>query len=222
MFNLGNVTLALVDGVDPIGAHKTILHNSSLIRFGAVKLFTFEELPNSSEVTVVKIPKLDYLSYNRFIIFELAKRIDTEFCLLIQTDGFILNPHLWESGFCCFDYVGAPWPREWDTILPAGSSVGNGGFSLRSKRFLECSSLCVGAYDALAAAGHGNEDVFVCRYLFEIMKSFGIKYADYETAMRFSLEVQFPERVRGYHEVFGFHGKFHSPEQLISRSQIRE
>jgi hypothetical protein len=218
MIDLSHVTLALVDGVDPASSYRTILYNARLLGFGAVKLFTFEDIPDSGEVEVVKISKLDYTGYNRFVIFELAKQIHTEFCLLIQTDGFILNPHLWEPAFCQFDYVGAPWPQQWDAVLPAGSRVGNGGFSLRSRRFLQCSSSCVGAYDALAAAGHANEDVFVCRYLFEIMKSFGIRYADYETAMRFSLEVQFPERVRGYHEVFGFHGKFHSPEQFIPRN----
>ncbi len=215
MFDLSNVTLALVDGVDPVGSYKTMLHNSRLLAFGAVKLFTFEDMSETGEIEVVKIPKLDYVGYNRFVIAELAKHIETEFCLLIQTDGFIINPHLWEPSFCQFDYIGAPWPVEWDEILPAGSHVGNGGFSLRSKRFLECTALCVDTYDALAAAGHRNEDVFVCRFLFEVMKILGIKYADYETALRFSIEVQLPTRPRGFHEVFGFHGKFHSPERFM-------
>jgi hypothetical protein len=215
MFDLSNVTLVLVDGVDPIGSYKTMLHNSRLLPFGAAKLLTFADLPVFEKVDVVKIPKLDYVGYNRFVIAELVNYIDTEFCLLIQTDGFIINPHLWEPTFCEFDYIGAPWPVEWDKILPAGSHVGNGGFSLRSKRFLECSALCVNAYDRIAAAGHPNEDVFVCRFIFEMLKALGIKYADYETALRFSIEVQLPTRPRGFHEVFGFHGKFHSPERFM-------
>ncbi len=43
----------------------------------------------------------------------MIKRINsyvaTPFALVIQYDGFILNPDAWRDEFLDYDYIGAPW-----------------------------------------------------------------------------------------------------------------
>ena len=64
----------------------------------------------------------------------LKKYIDTDFCLIIQGDGFVIHPENWTDEFLKYDYIGAPWRNlaHYSFIR-----VGNGGFSLRSKKLLK-------------------------------------------------------------------------------------
>ena len=78
--------------------------------------------------------------YNEYILYHLYKHINTEYCLLIQDHAFIINPDSWTNTFLEYDYIGSPWPwSETAFVTPFGEHirVGNGGFSLRSKKLLE-------------------------------------------------------------------------------------
>src|SRR5262245_61590852 len=66
--------------------------------------------------------------YSEFCIKELAKHMIRKHCLIVQEDGYIIRPHLWNPLWLNFDYIGAPW---------GDGVVGNGGFSLRSRRLME-------------------------------------------------------------------------------------
>ena len=63
---------------------------------------------------------------------ELHDHISTAHALCIQWDGYVLNAQAWDASFLDYDYIGSVWPQFGD-----GHRVGNGGFSLRSKRLLE-------------------------------------------------------------------------------------
>ena len=63
---------------------------------------------------------MDLEGYSEFVIRELHKYVDTSHCLLVQWDGYVLNPKSWLPQFLDYDYIGAPWN---------GNVVGNGGFS---------------------------------------------------------------------------------------------
>ena len=90
----------------------------------------------------------DRETYCKFIINDLHKYIDTEYFLLFQNDGWILNPDAWEDEFLNYDYIGAPW--TWDEY-----PCGNGGFTLRSKALMEeCSKMITGVYEP--------EDLVIC------------------------------------------------------------
>jgi hypothetical protein len=52
--------------------------------------------------------------------------------LLVQWDGYVCNPDAWDPAFLDCDYIGAKWFWHNDAMR-----VGNGGFSLRSRRLLE-------------------------------------------------------------------------------------
>jgi len=63
-------------------------------------------------------------------------------CLLVQPDGFVINPDKWDNQFFEYDYIGAPWEQVPHSYLdPWGKPhrVGNGGFSFRSKKLLDVS-----------------------------------------------------------------------------------
>jgi hypothetical protein len=124
-------------------------------------------------------------------IASLNDHIKTEHCLVIQYDGYPLDYNSWNDEFLHCDYIGAPWYNQpW----PLDLTVGNGGFSLRSKKFLEeCSKL---SYD-----GTQPEDVFFCRTNGRYLRSKGIKFAKHDLAYMFSVE-DMP-----YKGQFGFHGK---------------
>ena len=66
------------------------------------------------------------------MIKRLDRFIDSDFVLVVQWDGYVLNASRWRDEFLLFDYVGARWPHHDDAYI-----VGNGGFSLRSRELLK-------------------------------------------------------------------------------------
>jgi hypothetical protein len=115
------------------------------------------------------------------------EQIKTEKFLIFQTDSFILRPGIEE--FLKWDYIGAPWPNR-----NKQTSVGNGGFSLRSKsRMLEICKLPRKDFT------RHPEDLY---YANNFQKIKGIQIADYETARKFSTE-----QIKGC-DSFAFHAHF--------------
>lgn len=75
------------------------------------------------------------------LVENLHERFDTPYVLTIQDDGFPMRSGLKEF-VGKWDYVGAPWVRHttYYDIYPYKYCIGNGGFSLRSKRICEIAS----------------------------------------------------------------------------------
>lgn len=75
------------------------------------------------------------------LVENLHSRFKTNYVLTIQDDGFPLRPGL-EEFVGKWDYVGAPWVKHatYYDLYPRKYSVGNGGFSLRSKHLCEIAS----------------------------------------------------------------------------------
>ena len=75
------------------------------------------------------------------LVQNLHERFSTNYVLTIQDDGFPMRPGL-EEFIGKWDYVGAPWVHHntYYDIYPYKYCVGNGGFSLRSKRICEVAS----------------------------------------------------------------------------------
>lgn len=206
MINLSSVTLLIIDCIDIPRAQKALDISTKHIQFGAVKFLTSLK---TNDKRKVEIPHIDSIEkYSEFCIKDLYKYVDTEFVLMIQYDGFILNPQSWTDEFLKYDYIGAPWfierefwftkfglPRE----LKGQTVVGNGGFSLRSKKFLETSA-------KLAEQGvfkkYQPEDLQLCVFHKKEMEQEGIVFAPKEVAEKFSVEGS--DCV--YDAQFGFHG----------------
>lgn len=209
MVNLDNVTLVSVTSVNIERAIKALRYSMRNVSFKDVKLFTDVDV-QCDDINVIKIDKLDYINYSRFIVYDLHKHIDTEFVLIIQDDGFIVNPDKWNDIFLKYDYIGAPFPIPpiTDNISyrdPFGNlcRVGNGGFSLRSKKLLELPTKL--NLEWKPYFGYYNEDGFFTVHNKHIFEERGCVYAPIDIAANFSIEYNVPE-----HDgvtTFGFHGK---------------
>lgn len=90
------------------------------------------------------------------------------------------------------------FPKE----LLGKTVVGNGGFSLRSKKML---SLCAKLAKENAFQKSHPEDLVICVYDRKLIEENGIKFAPYEVAKNFSFEGEFGER-KDWNGEFGFHG----------------
>jgi hypothetical protein len=209
---LNNIDLICINGVKEdertIGCINSIIYSSKDIEF-ARKIFITTKIENQFYLDKIKnnnieyheIEPLTYQEYNDFVLYELNKYITNEFCLIINDDGFILNPKLWLDDFLNYDYIGAPWTfgdKQVDWVI--NNCVGNGGFCLRSKKFLE---EIVKMKSEMNFKRTRNEDIFICDVLYDYFIKKGIKYAPIEIANKFSKEVNTQV---SFNSVFGFHG----------------
>jgi hypothetical protein len=204
--HLPNVTLVGIDCVNAQRIQKALDISSEKIEFATVKMLTSLPTDDARKVEIPHIGSIE--AFSEFCIRDLVKYVDTDFVLLVQHDGFVLNPDSWKDEFLNYDYIGPPWfvhdefwfkkfnfPRNlFNTIV-----VGNGGFSLRSKKFLETSSRLAneGAFDK-----YHQEDLVMCVWQRKLMEDAGILFAPTEIAEKFGIEGE----DHTYSNQFGFHG----------------
>jgi hypothetical protein len=157
----------------------------------------------------MKIDSLDWMRYSHFIVKELYHHINTEFVLIVQEDGFIVNTDMWTDEFMEYDYLGAPWTdhmirsSEWipDNIKNSDNLnyVGNGGFSFRSKKLLKSCVDCPHEVNI-------PEDNYICIMHRDYFDSQGIKFAPIELADRFSYDNWAEQPNENLMNHFGIHG----------------
>lgn len=200
--NLKKITAICVDGrqmtPEIMDKYRTIIkYMQSAIDFYEIKFFGTADLEIPG-VEFTQIPGMDIQGYSKFCIFDLAKVIDSEYCLVFQDDGFVVNPENWDDSFYEYDWIGSPWPlyMGWPR---EGYQVGNGGFSLRSKRLLNWTA-------TLTDWAGQNEDAFIVSGKRRELESHGLKIAPVEVATKFSVENEMSSD-HGIHNTFGFHAK---------------
>ena len=160
---------------------------------------------------------LDYFQYSMFCMYCLHEYIDTEYCLVVQDDGWVINGNNFTDEYYEYDYVGAPthmgilgnqvfynfsWVHVKDPIV-----VQNGGFSLRSKKFLKAPGKYGVVHSLFAEQPFINEDVQLSGLLRPKLESLGMRYAPMNIAKHFSIEYMGPglhddfdlERLVGHH-----------------------
>jgi len=192
--SLRTVTLCAVSSVNVVATIAALRTSLEQIQFSECVLFTDALIsPSPPGIRIVPIaPLTSAKAYSEFVLHSLADHIRTSHCLLAQWDGFVLDARQWDDAFLNLDYVGSPWPQFSDE-----HSVGNGGFSLRSRRLLEA------CRDPRFVGSH-PEDVSICRTNRDLLeKAHDIRFADLPTAERFSYE-----RTTPLGPTFGFHGIF--------------
>ena len=202
---LPNVTLAIADCINKQEATDVLEICLSYSDFGDVKFLTDMDVQSPYKV---KIPHIgSYSDYSRFMIHDLNDYISTDFVLVVQWDGFILNPEAWSDEFFNYDYIGAQigWEqifRDSAPPIPSWNCVGNGGFSLRSKKMLQLCQDFGKLYDDKDM--EYSEDLLFCWFFKDYFESQGIKFATPEVAHKFSVE---KER-HWTSETFGFHNHY--------------
>lgn len=189
---LPSVTLVCIDCLNHFSA-LAALHVSKLsIRFGEVLFLTDKMINKIGTKTIIIDRIMTKEKYSEFVMMSLPDYIQTDHCLIIQYDGYVIRPDKWDFGFLAYDYIGAPW---WYNE----NNVGNGGFSLRSKRLLKA------VKEINPEVKHPEDDV-ICRRLRPVLENdYKIRFADEQTASRFSFEPngKYPNFTG---ETFGFHG----------------
>lgn len=131
--------------------------------------------------------------YDNFMLNKLPDYIQTTHFIIVQFDGFIINPGEWSNMFLHYDYIGAPWPQENHGPM----NVGNGGFCLRSKKLAD--AVKTFNYDFERAKIH--EDLFICQSLRPVLeKQYGLHFPHESIASHFSAESYIYR-----YPTFGFH-----------------
>ena len=176
------------------------------MKFSRTILLTHEDV-EAEGIEVIKIPKLDYKGYNEFVAMTLWQYVAADFALLVQNDSWILDGKKWDDRWLMFDYIGAGWPIPEDNTTyrtPSGRlvRVGNGGFSLRSRRLLRAPTI-LGLEFSDLGTGFPHEDGFLCVHNGDTLQDNGIKFAPLSVAVKFSRELDIPELVDK--DTFGFH-----------------
>lgn len=217
--NLKNVDLIAVDCISHYDAIAAIHYCQRFFEFGKSILITDQDI-ETYDIELHLVEKLNLHQYSDFML-SLRNHTDNDFVMIVQSDGHIVNSEMWNDEYLNYDYIGAPWPNEesWiacqhaeqqnlmRTIFPY-NRVGNGGFSIRSKKFLEFSS----QYDSCEGIG---EDSFLCVTKYQDALDYGISFAPFELAAEFSYENPCQEfgnfwNDRVYFDRtkhFGWHGK---------------
>ena len=196
---LPQITLIALTGL----GYKTQEHLDALkksceqIEFGEVKLI---QLGNIKDID----------SWNRSVIYDLPKYVQTDYCIFIHSDGYIINPDLWQSRWLKYDYIGAPWPLPSDNfsyrdeqgeIQRVGNSV-----SLRSKKLMDLIATRPEEYfwSFKQKYGNCNEDGFITCHNRKWLESQGCKFAPIFIAKYFSKEHTILEN-RDIEKTFMFH-----------------
>ena len=205
MLNLSSVTLLCVETRDPALAHWAIEKCLEGTRFAKVVLITSLDRVSERKIGVEYVqapPMKTTKDYSEFLLSGLDQYISTPHVLIIQWDSFITHPNLWREEFLEYDYIGPVWPHHPDT------PVGNGGFSLRSKKLLQ-------AMNRTGFHKRHPEDYCICvdnKAFLE--KECDIKIAPTHIAERFAVERS------AWHAAFGFHGFFNF-SKVLSDNQLR-
>ena len=196
MIDLKNVTLSSYNCVDPEESIKALLYSSREIKFARTVLISNQKPKNlPSKIEFIKTNGNTHNDSSKFVYEQFPDIIETDYSLQIHSDGFVINPHLWEDEFFNYDYIGAPWKPYLNLI----NRVGNGGFVFKSKKFIDLTR-------NLNYLGTHEDGELTNRY-YKYFTDNGCKYAPVEVAMRFSLESKIPECEYNLNNSFGFHGR---------------
>lgn len=192
---LTRITLVCADTIHPAESVIAMKKCLDLCVFHEAILFTHSNIPIDGIRTIV-IPVLNSKEeYSQWIVKELYKHFHTDFCLIVQHDSWILDPSVWTDEFYDYDMIGAPW------LESDGMNVGNGGFSLKSKKL----QTILGT-DPMINVCHPEDSITARLYRPYLEQTHGIRFPSAELADRFAFELREPNQ-----KTFGFHGHFHEP-----------
>lgn len=209
MLDFTNTTLVMVDGTGKeFSINEDIISKTlKIANFKQVLHFTSNTSNKSSISKIVYHQLLNYYEYQHFCVYFIPQHIHSDFALYMQNDGFIINPHHFDAEYFNYDYIGAPWPAnsQHQHLGSHSAIVGNGGFSLRSKKLLQ-NFIKIPLLQM-------NEDSTICIRHRKSFEKLGINFAPISIAKKFSIE--FPiDDTHTLDTVFGFHGKGYANNAL--------
>lgn len=186
MLDLKDVTLIAIGSTKIVETLRAINLCLKVGKFYDVIFFS--DVCNPYKHTIDRMKSIK--DYDKFVLQDLPKYINSKFCLTIHWDGFIVNSKSWNNKFYEYDYIGAPWP--WMKYI-----CGNGGFCLKSKKFLITQQQII----PKNLETNRPDDVVLCVDYRNKIEHLGCKYAPRHISQKFSTEYG------GYNNFnsFGFH-----------------
>lgn len=191
-----NITLVCVENRNHSLAKEMVLQSTGRMDFADVLMFSDKTdlIPGARHVNIGN--QLDLQGYCNLVLKGLVEHINTDHVLIVQWDSMVYNPRRWTDAYLNYDYIGAPWPWQ-----PVHNRVGNGGFSLRSRRLLEALQDPVLTVD-VNDYNSRQEDNFICLLHRDYLaQSYNIRWPDWSLAREFSYELGDWEP-----DSWGFHG----------------
>ena len=216
---LDQVTLVCFDTRNIEAAIFSMSMSLKKAKFAESILFTnknmcSKEITSKAKIAGIQLEDVPEISsineYSFFILSNLNSYVNTQFCLITQWDSWIIDHQLWDSQFLNYDYIGAIWPHY------SKNQVGNGGFSLRSKKLLESTEDFI--KNNLDFSTPLIEDDYICRQYKDIFEQkYNIKFSSSEVANRFSIERNgLPKNSFGFHGMYNFNFVMKKDNDLIA------
>lgn len=213
---LAGVTAMIIEAVKINTAAKVLDHCAKLVEFEQYQLIAPRRPTIPFAGKFIQVPVFNYIGYSTFSTKCVWRYFDTSHMMMLQWDGFITHPEMWNPEWMKYDYIGAPWPQgSVKAFAKKKWRVGNSGFSLRSHKFMQlCGEMNIdhnniGDRENVKRTPETDEcadDVWMCQRPEVVNKLLqaGMKYAPVEVAMKFSLEGNIPE-CSNTAVAFGFH-----------------
>jgi hypothetical protein len=152
--------------------------------------------------------------YSHFLLNIVPYFVDADAVLVIQWDGMPHAAQHWDADFLNYDYIGAPWGNCNESV-----AVGNGGFSLRSRKLMETlKKLKIKCDPSLPDSD--AEDVVICKHFRKEMLNAGCNFAPFALAQKFSVENTDSTVTFGFHGVFNFPGALREQELLGCAAEL--
>lgn len=196
--SLPNVTLVIIDCINLKRAQIACNISQKYVDFGEIKILS--HLEDGKDKRIIKINKIDNINdYSLFCIKKLDDHISTDYCLLIQYDGFVLKPEFWKEDFLKYDFIGAPIFMKNEGKR---DYYFNGGFSLRSKKLLDL----LKKDDVIQLKENYGEDYLISNIYKEYLLSRDFNFPPKDIAAQFSADLTSIKKSFKNIQSFGFHG----------------
>jgi hypothetical protein len=223
-----NITVVAIHGANGIERQIPALLKTANGLPGSKRLLITNQIINSNIPQKIVHQGLDYGGYSDFVIYCLFQYVETEFVLIVQDDGWMLNSQNWRDEWFEYDYIGGLTHAamldnkfyrnySWRSIHEP-MVVQNGGFSLRSRKLLEAPTK-FGIVKHPQIGELANEDVQLCCFMRASLELVGLKFATNEEAKLFSFEHLdgMVHKNLNLNHVFGHHSKH---RKLISDNVV--
>jgi hypothetical protein len=215
MLHLPDVTLVVIDTAYHQLTEMAVNDTLSHVSFEDILVFSDRPLDVPAATIPCQITSME--DVQQFMWYGVYPRLQTNLALYIQWDGWVTSPEFWQEDFRQFDWIGALWPWH-----PPGKRVGNGGFSLRSRKLLEILNAQRTKFPLAPVAGQTvyYEDQLVClHYSDQLAAEYGIKFADETTASAFSTEHDANPSAFGFHGIWNWLDRL-SDQECIARLNL--
>lgn len=206
MIKLSTVTLIAVATRNVEATVKAMEYSCKGINFGAKVLISPYCPVNSINLKWFHVePFATIDQWNEYIVYNLWRHFDTDYCMLVHADGFIVNSDKWQDKWLEWDYCGAPWDIACAYAIQGGrnqplSRVGN-SVGLRSRKLCKLPTDINLQWKRFN--NDSNEDTFLSCHNRVLLEEHGMKFMPFEEAIYFGRETPLPENE--YIEPFCFH-----------------